>query len=183
MSEKLKKDALKAGYGDAMGSQLVAKIDQLESQLSALREQGEKLQGELDEEHSADIEINNTVEKIIQENEDLQSTIAELQATLDAVMISVDKWLEGDALKNNPETRASDAREIALKEIDRLTIEKESAMLNGQAGLDIGLNALLRYWTLYFTGYGESSEARSLRDEAQDYFAHVMDKKHKDPTP
>ena len=112
-----------------------------------------------------------------------QSTIAELQATLDAVMISVDKWLEGDALKNNPETRASDAREIALKEIDRLTIEKESAMLNGQAGLDIGLNALLRYWTLYFTGYGESSEARSLRDEAQVYFAHVMDKKHKDPTP
>ena len=37
---------------------------------------------------------------------------------LDAVMYSVDKWLEGDALLNNPATRAADAREIALKAIE-----------------------------------------------------------------
>jgi hypothetical protein len=37
---------------------------------------------------------------------------------LDAVMITVDKWLEGQALKNNPATRAADAREIALKAIE-----------------------------------------------------------------
>lgn len=37
---------------------------------------------------------------------------------LDAVMHSVDKWLEGDDLKNNPATRAADAREIALKAIE-----------------------------------------------------------------
>lgn len=41
---------------------------------------------------------------------------------LDAVMISVDKFLTGDALKNNPATRAADAREIALQ-----AIEKEAA--------------------------------------------------------
>lgn len=37
---------------------------------------------------------------------------------LDAVMTSVDKWLKGDELMNNPATRAADAREIALKAIE-----------------------------------------------------------------
>lgn len=37
---------------------------------------------------------------------------------LDGVMHSVDKWLKGDALKNNPATRAADAREVALKAIE-----------------------------------------------------------------
>lgn len=37
---------------------------------------------------------------------------------LDAVMLSVDKWLDGPALKNNPATRAADAREVALKAIE-----------------------------------------------------------------
>jgi hypothetical protein len=41
---------------------------------------------------------------------------------LDAVMLSTDKWLDGSALKNNPATRAADAREVALK-----AIEKEQA--------------------------------------------------------
>ena len=45
---------------------------------------------------------------------------------LDAVMYSVDKWLEGDALKNNPATRAADAREYALRAI-------ESAYARGKA--------------------------------------------------
>lgn len=38
---------------------------------------------------------------------------------LDAVMLSVDKWLTGDQLKNNPATRAADAREVALRAIER----------------------------------------------------------------
>ena len=37
---------------------------------------------------------------------------------LDAVMMSVDKWLSGQALRNNPATRAADAREVALKAIE-----------------------------------------------------------------
>jgi hypothetical protein len=41
-----------------------------------------------------------------------------LEAELDAVMVSVDKWLEGKELKNNPATRAADAREKALKAIE-----------------------------------------------------------------
>jgi len=44
---------------------------------------------------------------------------------LDAVMTSVDKWLVGDALKNNPATRAADAREVALN-----AIEAEAARAN-----------------------------------------------------
>jgi len=45
-----------------------------------------------------------------------------VQAELDAVMHSVDKWLDGDDLKNNPATRAADAREIALRLIDAQAI-------------------------------------------------------------
>jgi len=47
---------------------------------------------------------------------------------LDAVMLSVDKWFdEGDPrLKNNPATRAADAREIALKAIERVRAEKDT---------------------------------------------------------
>lgn len=37
---------------------------------------------------------------------------------LDAVMHSVDKWLEGDELKENPATRAARAREKALCAIE-----------------------------------------------------------------
>jgi DNA primase large subunit len=48
---------------------------------------------------------------------------------LDAVMMSVDKWLDGTALRNNPATRAADAREIALKAIEateaKLRIQSE----------------------------------------------------------
>lgn len=46
---------------------------------------------------------------------------------LDAVMHSVDKWLEGDDLKNNPATRAADAREIALKAIEAETARADMA--------------------------------------------------------
>jgi flagellar biosynthesis/type III secretory pathway protein FliH len=38
---------------------------------------------------------------------------------LDAVMLSVDKWLDGPALRNNPATRAADAREFALRSIEK----------------------------------------------------------------
>ena len=37
---------------------------------------------------------------------------------LDAVMLSVDKWLDGDELKDNPATRAARAREVALRAIE-----------------------------------------------------------------
>lgn len=45
-----------------------------------------------------------------------------LQSELRAVMHSVDKWFDDDdeRLKDNPATRSAVAREIALKEIDRL---------------------------------------------------------------
>jgi hypothetical protein len=45
---------------------------------------------------------------------------------LDAVMHSVDKWLDEASMKDNPATRASTAREIALKAI-------EQAYENGRA--------------------------------------------------
>ena len=49
---------------------------------------------------------------------------------LDAVMHSVDKWFdEGDPrLKNNPATRAADAREIALKAIEARAPEQGGEM-------------------------------------------------------
>jgi hypothetical protein len=48
---------------------------------------------------------------------------------LDAVMISVDKWFDKDdtRLKNNPATRAADAREIALKAIERVKAKERKA--------------------------------------------------------
>lgn len=46
---------------------------------------------------------------------------------LDAVMTSVDKWLKGDELKNNPATRAADAREIALKAVEKEAARAERA--------------------------------------------------------
>lgn len=48
---------------------------------------------------------------------------------LEAVMLSVDKWFDEDdpRLKNNPATRAADAREIALQAI-------EAAAIRGQEG-------------------------------------------------
>jgi len=46
---------------------------------------------------------------------------------LDAVMTSVDKWLTGDELKNNPATRAADAREIALKAVEKEAARAERA--------------------------------------------------------
>jgi chromosome segregation ATPase len=59
-----------------------------------------------------------------------QSKIAELGQELEAVMLSVDKWLEVPS-EDNPATRASDAREIALKVIDRLEQElaKEKSLV------------------------------------------------------
>ncbi len=51
---------------------------------------------------------------------------------LDAVMLSVDKWLDGPALKNNPATRAADAREIALRAIEEASRQarREAAELS-----------------------------------------------------
>jgi hypothetical protein len=49
---------------------------------------------------------------------------------LDAVMHSVDKWLDGPALRNNPATRAADAREIALKAIES---EKAAGIAQGRS--------------------------------------------------
>lgn len=46
---------------------------------------------------------------------------------LDAVMTSVDKWLKGEDLKNNPATRAADAREVALKAIEAETARADRA--------------------------------------------------------
>ena len=59
---------------------------------------------------------------------------------LEAVMISVDKWFDDNdpRLKNNPATRAADAREIALKAIESEQERIENAfrtwMLRGQSG-------------------------------------------------
>ena len=52
-----------------------------------------------------------------------QQQVIDLQCELDAVMVSVDKWFGPNypILKTNPATRASDAREIALREIERLS--------------------------------------------------------------
>lgn len=47
---------------------------------------------------------------------------------LDAVMTSVDKWLTGDELKNNPATRAADAREVALKAIEAEAARAEATL-------------------------------------------------------
>lgn len=53
----------------------------------------------------------------------LIARVEELELTIDGIMHSVDKWLEGDQLNNDPVTRASDARETALRVIDRLETE------------------------------------------------------------
>jgi hypothetical protein len=52
---------------------------------------------------------------------------------LDAVMVSADKWLEGDQLRNNPATRAADAREVALK----ATEKAQSDLTKARAALDL----------------------------------------------
>ena len=49
-----------------------------------------------------------------------ESDYAALQAEIDAVMHFVDKWLNGDELKESPANRANAAREKALKAIDAL---------------------------------------------------------------
>lgn len=46
---------------------------------------------------------------------ELNEKFENLEAELDAVMFSVDKWLEGKELRNNPATRAADAREKVLR--------------------------------------------------------------------
>ena len=47
--------------------------------------------------------------------------------TLDAVMYSVRKWLPDDYVEANPETAAADAREIALKAIEKQEARAEAA--------------------------------------------------------
>jgi hypothetical protein len=49
---------------------------------------------------------------------ELQENFDNLEAELDGVMISVDKWLDGKELKDNPATRAAVAREKALRAIE-----------------------------------------------------------------
>lgn len=63
---------------------------------------------------------------------------------LDAVMISVDKWFdEGDPrLKNNPATRAADAREIALRAIEAATVAHDARLLDEAA--ERGVQKLLK---------------------------------------
>lgn len=69
--------------------------------------------------------------RIAEPGEDARElAIAEFRADeLDAVMVSVDKWFDdGDPrLKNNPATRAADAREIALKAIDSVAAQVAKA--------------------------------------------------------
>ena len=48
---------------------------------------------------------------------------AEIEAELNAVMHFVDKWLDGDELRDTPANRANNAREKALKAIESLQAE------------------------------------------------------------
>ena len=51
---------------------------------------------------------------------------------LAAVMqLGIDKWLEGDELKNNPATRAADAREKVLRIIENLEEQLQGALTKG----------------------------------------------------
>lgn len=60
---------------------------------------------------------------------------------LDAVMVSVDKWLEGEALNNNPATRAAEAREIALKAIEEAYEKgRESALQELEEAIKLDKN-------------------------------------------
>ena len=72
---------------------------------------------------------------------------------LDAVMYSVDKWFDkGDPrLKKNPETRAADAREIALRAIESKVIPLEVLYGIHQLPLENFEMAVKRY--MFLCGY------------------------------
>jgi hypothetical protein len=80
-----------------------------------------------DEGYDIETEVNNAFEKTGYALKSLSTIEKENKKAvndfrmdeLDAVMISVDKWLEGKQLENNPATRASDAREYALRAIEK----------------------------------------------------------------
>jgi hypothetical protein len=77
---------------------------------------------------------------------------------LDAVMHSVDKWLDEASMKDNPATRASTAREIALKAI-------EQAYENGRAKAlsEIGAeSARLRDFLKWALTYVDTEHERGL---------------------
>ena len=64
--------------------------------------------------------------------------------TLDAVMYSVRKWLPDDYVEANPETAAADAREIALKAIEKQEARAEAAEAEqGEERLLRGLLAIV----------------------------------------
>lgn len=88
---------------------------------------------------------------------------------LDAVMMSVDKWLTGDQLKYNAATRASTAREVALKALDSQAerikeLDETIATLTAQRDLYLKRHRIL----LYFV----RSLMRVLRDNGVDINVH-----------
>ena len=96
----------------------------------------EKAEAELEVTQKENNDLHNTIAglKAVEKNFfEARAELAELkdkdntfrEDVLDAVMLSVDKWLEGDELKDNPETRAATAREKALKAIEKAQADME----------------------------------------------------------
>ena len=70
----------------------------------------------------------NLIERLQSENTRLKAERDSFEYELLAVMHSVDKWLEGKDLKDNPATRAVTAREVALRAIEKVAAERDKAV-------------------------------------------------------
>jgi len=68
------------------------------------------------------------IERLQAENTRLKAERDSFEYELLAVMHSVDKWLEGKDLKDNPATRAGTAREVALRAIEKVAAERDKAV-------------------------------------------------------
>jgi hypothetical protein len=91
-----------------------------------------------------------------------------LKAELDAVMqLGVDKWLEGDELKENPATRAAKAREKVLKSLDALKAEVERLKNVGRMVVKEGNGLYLRLGERHGKAWRHAFEAleQALRGE------------------
>ena len=99
-----------------------------------------------------------------------------IKSELDAVMHFVDKWLSGDQLKQSPANRANDAREVALK-----AIEKAEAEIAALRELQISLESDCEFANCKMSEYAEQNNSLQERQRGlveavkKSYLKHWLD--------